>query len=413
MFKHQPTLVDPFGNLGPVKPLDAGKRPFLDQEAINEFFNKKEQFHWLITLCDWFITGSHVAERVRWRLWERSYYNGHYPTLGLLYAYLYLPGVYIHELAHYLTGLFVGSWIGRYPIEFSIYHTDSGMGGSVQPQYENRPLSIACRSGHRLLSLQAPTLVWLLLLGGSFAFPFPCNGVSFAWVLLFAAPQSWSDTRSVHGSMVNLLHSIPETFPLRTKEKSLPLWPRIKALCGLTYRVLGWPAFYLKLVLTGLFFLCVPLVKPPTNSIQFSYNLEAISFLNEVGATPARPGKEYRQVMARIFELRYQRGERTLQEFYFFWLLLPKLSYLLAQIAGWLVITGLAIVFAGRGNYFLLGYWALYGHFIAGRPGATWSIWRTIQVISRYLRRERYQAEIDRLITEVTDKSLVRSGHSI
>lgn len=410
MFKHLPPSFDTVESLPATEPLEAGVRPFLAQGDIDAFFNQKKRLQWLISLCDLLVTSRHFAEETRWKSWEKNDYNGRYPMLSLLCSYLYLPGVYIHELAHYLTDLLIGSWIGCYPIGFSVYHTESGMGGSVQAQFENKSSSTAYRIGFRLLTLQTPTLVWLALLGGSLSLPFPYNGLSFAWVLLFVPPQSWGDTRHIHKIMTGLLHSIPDTFPLRTKEISLPAWSRIKALSGLTYRVLGWPAFYLKLVLTGIFFFCVPFLKPEANSIQFSYYLEPISFHNELRTKQERQSKAYRQVTARTFDFRYQRHERMVKEYDFFWLLLTKISYLLAQITLWLLMTGLAIVYAGRGDYFLLGYWALYGHFIAGRPGTTWSVPRTVRIISRLIRRRRYQVDIDKLVEDLIDKGLFRTN---
>ena len=316
--------------------------------------------------------------------------------------------MYIHELAHYLTNLLAGSWIGRYPIGFSIYHTELGMGGSVLPQFENRPSSTAVRAGLRLLSFQAPTLVWLTLLCGSLALPFPYNGIILAWVLLFVPPQSWHDTHSVHRIVTGLLHSMPDTFPLRARENSLPVWPRIKALAGLTYRVMGWPAFYLKLMLTGIVFLCTPLLQPTANSIRFSYDLDPISFHNELKREQRRQGNAYRQVTSRTYYYRYERHKDIFLKFYFFWYLLTKICGLCAPTALWLFVSAGAIVYAREGNYFLLGYWALYGHFIAGRPGTSWSIIQSILITRRLIRRRRYQAEIAELMRILGQKEASR-----
>jgi hypothetical protein len=165
MFKHFPHSFDTVESLPPTEPLN-GVRPFLAQGDIDAFFNQKKRLQWLISLCDLLVTSRHFAEETRWKSWAKKDYNGHYPVLSLLCSYLYLPGVYIHELAHYLTDLLIGSWIGCYPIGFSVYHTELVMGGSVQAQFENKSSSTAYRIGFRLLTLQTPTLVGVLWLNG-------------------------------------------------------------------------------------------------------------------------------------------------------------------------------------------------------------------------------------------------------
>ena len=397
MYRYLPRSIRYVTDYFPYEFIRDPKQSDLSPADVAIFFKQKKRYHLLINWCDWLATIGYCWDQVETWVLERVNISIH-PTLWLLRLYLHLPGLFIHELAHYLSDVLLGSWGGCYPIKFSVYHTESNVGGSVQPQLASRPSSVTYEIALSILSFQAPTLVWLAGLWGSLTLVFPYNGIGFTAVVLFMNPQSWGDTRRVHNIITNLLHTIPPLSFIRSRENELPVWQLAIALVNLTYRVLGWPAFYLKLIITGLMFLCVPLIRPNAHSLLFSYTVEMTSARDKLTDVNER-NKNYRCVTSLTSSVRYRGHEKFYQKFLSLWILSCRLCLLLAQAGVWLFVAGLAILMAQRGSYLLLCYWILYGHFILGRPTVrSQSMLSICRLLYRVGRREHFRAKINELV---------------